>query len=48
MAVSLLAPGVAHALFAEAGEPWVVLACAERGHDPDDVERVDVPGPGGA
>ena len=41
-------PGVAHALFAEVGEaPWVVLACAEGGHDPDDVERVDVPAPGG-
>ncbi|MCK6520666.1 hypothetical protein L6R49_04415 [Myxococcota bacterium] len=40
-------PGIAHALFAEAGgEPWVVLACAEAGHDPDDVVRVDVPGPG--
>ena len=40
-------PGVAHALFAAAGEPWVVLACAERGHDPEDVTRVDVPAPGG-
>ena len=41
-------PGVAHALFAEVGEaPWVVLACAEGGHDPEDVERVDVPAPGG-
>ncbi|MBK9368312.1 MAG: hypothetical protein IPN01_18730 [Deltaproteobacteria bacterium] len=41
-------PGVAHALFAEVGDaPWVVLACAEGGHDPEDVERVVVPGPGG-
>jgi oxalate decarboxylase/phosphoglucose isomerase-like protein (cupin superfamily) len=40
-------PGVAHALFAEEGEAWVVLACAEAGHDPADVERVDVPAPGG-
>ena len=38
-------PGLAHALFAEGDEDFVVLALADRAHDPDDVVRVQVPVP---
>lgn len=37
--------GLAHALFNVGSEVLVVLACAERLHDPQDVERVQVPAP---
>ena len=42
---AVVPPGLAHCLFNVGQDLLVVLACAERLHDPQDVERVEVPAP---
>jgi oxalate decarboxylase/phosphoglucose isomerase-like protein (cupin superfamily) len=42
---AIVPAGLAHALFNVGDDLLVVLACAERPHDPGDVEPVQVPAP---